>query len=351
MRKECAKCYLRIETLALPTKRQCASNEEKARLMKKLLLHTAQYQHLETGFREWLDILGYAPMSVYNMPNIIREFLHYQERNSITEIRSLKHEHIHSYHEHISRRGNERRGGALSAKYILMHMQAIEKFLEYLHHRGIQNLPSASLQLDKYQRKEITVLTTEEIRLLFAATHKDALHSSSNHYHLYNEAMQTRDRAMLAVYYSCGLRRNEGVHLHTDDIDFDKGLLHVRKGKNYKERFVPFNKTNAAYLQLYIYDYRPQLVKSKKENRLFVSVNGHKTAGGTLLKRLHRLQYVTEDSRLPEKEVGLHTLRHSIATHLLSAGMSLEKIAQFLGHSSLESTQIYTHLIEQYERL
>lgn len=314
--------------------------------MKKLSLDTAQYQHLESGFKEWLDILGYAPMTVYNMPHIIREFLHYQERKNITEIRALQHEHIRSYHEHIRKRGHQRQGGALSAKYILMQVQAIEKFMEYLHHRGIPNLPSASLQLDKYQRKEITVLTTGEIKLLFAATHKDALHSGSNFYHLYNEVMQARDRAMLVVYYSCGLRRNEGVHLHTDDIDFDKGLLHVRKGKNYKERFVPFNKTNAACLQQYIYDYRPQLVKTKKENRLFVSVNGHVTAGGTLLKRLQRLQYVTGDYRLQEKTIGLHTLRHSIATHLLSAGMSLEKIAQFLGHSSLESTQIYTHLTE-----
>lgn len=319
--------------------------------MKKLSLHTAQYQHLEAGFREWLDILGYNHMTVYNMPNIVREFLHQQERKNITEIRVLKHEHIRNYHDYISQRGNQRRGGALSTKYIIMHMQAIEKFMEYLHHRGIPDLPSVSLQLDKYQRKEITVLTTEEIKLLFAATHKDALHSSSHHYHLYNEPVQARDRAMLVIYYSCGLRRNEGVHLHTDDIDFDKGLLHVRKGKNYKERFVPFNKTNAAYLQQYIYDYRPRLAKDKKESRLFVSLGQRPTSGGTLLNRLQRLQLLTEDIRLQEKTVGLHTLRHSIATHLLQAGMSLEKIAQFLGHSSLESTQIYTHLSEQYERL
>ena len=314
--------------------------------MKKLSLKAAQYQQLEAGFREWLDILGYAPMTVYNMPNIVREFLHYQERHGIKEIRAVQHVHIRNYHDHISSRGNQRRGGGLSTKYILMHMQAIGKFYEYLHHRGITNLPSASVKSGKYQRGKITILTTEEIKLLFGATQKDALHSSSNHYHLYNEPMQGRDRAMLTIYYSCGLRRNEGVCLHTDDIDFDKGLLHVRKGKNYKERFVPFNKANAAYLQQYVYDYRPQLVKARKENRLFVSANGRITTGGTLLQRLQRLQLLTEDIPLKEKAIGLHTLRHSIATHLLQAGMSLEKIAQFLGHSSLESTQIYTHLIK-----
>lgn len=313
--------------------------------MKKLPLHTAQYQYLQTGFKEWLDILGYSPMTVYNMPHIIREFLHFLESKQVRSITALEHRHIQDYHDHICQRSHQRRGGALSTKYILMHVQAIEKFMEYLHHRGIQNLPSVSLKTDKYHRKEITILDTEEVKLLFAATRKDALHNSSNHYRKYNHPMQARDRAMLVVYYSCGLRRNEGVHLHTDDIDFDKGLLHVRKGKNYKERFVPFNKTNAAYLEQYIYDHRPVLASDKKESRLFVSVNGRVTSGGTLLKRLHRLQLLTEDTALQEKTVGLHTLRHSIATHLLQAGMSLEKIAQFLGHSSLESTQIYTHLV------
>jgi integrase/recombinase XerD len=66
-----------------------------------------------------------------------------------------------------------------------------------------------------------------------------------------------------------------------------------------------------------------------------------------MLLRLKRLQYLTEDLDLNNKEIGLHTLRHSIATHLLSAGMKLESISKFLGHSSLESTQIYTHLLQE----
>ena len=159
--------------------------------------------------------------------------------------------------------------------------------------------------------------------------------------------MQARDRAMLAVYYSCGLRRNEGVHLHTDDINLDARIMHVKKGKNYKERFVPFGKATCQHLQYYIYDHRPAFATDKKEGRLFLSVGGRPINGATLLLRLQRLQQLTEDTTLQQKTAGLHTLRHSIATHLLQAGMSLEKIAQFLGHSSLESTQIYTHLIHE----
>ena len=104
---------------------------------------------------------------------------------------------------------------------------------------------------------------------------------------------------------------------------------------------------NANYLQEWVYDYRSQVIKTKKEHRLFINIHGEPMTGGTLYTRLKLLQLQSENIQLQQKTIGLHTLRHSIATHLLQAGMSLEKIAKFLGHSSLESTQIYTHLLEK----
>lgn len=312
--------------------------------MKKLVIRTAQYEYLEKGFKEWLDILGYCSKSVYNTPHHIREFLHFLEGRGITSIQLLEQGHIKAYYDHVGKRANRTRGGGLSNHSLNKHLYAIEKFLEYLHHRGIQNMPATGIRRQKIPQGNITVLTQQEIKLLFSATGKDAVQPAHAHYSRYNEAMQARDKAMLSIYYSCGLRRNEGVCLCIDDINLDTRILHVKKGKNYKERFVPFNKTNAAYLQQYIYDYRSVLVKDKREGALFISVGGRPTSGCTLLSRLKRLQQVSEDTALQQKVIGLHTLRHSIATHLLSAGMSLEKIAQFLGHSSLESTQLYTHL-------
>jgi integrase/recombinase XerD len=311
----------------------------KARLMKKLTLHTAQYEYLEKGFKEWLDILGYSAGQVTNQPRHVREFLHFLEGRSIKTIQAVQHRDIRAYYDHVSGRANQLKGGALSSHSLNHHLYSIEKFLEYLHHRGMQNLPVSGIRREKIQQGNVTVLTQAEVKLLFAATYKEATASR------YSEAIQGRDKAMLAVFYSCGLRRNEGVHLHLDDINFDTRVMHVKKGKNYKERFVPFGKATSQQLQTYIYDYRPMLVKDKREDSLFISVGGRPTSGDTMLDRLHLLQQLTEDATLQQKSVGLHTLRHSIATHLLQAGMSLEKIAQFLGHSSLESTQIYTHLV------
>jgi integrase/recombinase XerD len=313
--------------------------------MQKINLKNQSYQYLEMAFREWLETLGYGQGTVKSLPIIIREFLHFLDTKHIQHINQLQHKHIKHYHDYISIRANERRGGALSNNYINKHLQAIEKFLEFLNHKGNHNVPSLSIKLAKLQQKDITILTIEDIQQLFRLTNKEANTEKE-------QIINSRDRAMLVIFYSCGLRRNEGVHVCVDDINFDKKIVHVKKGKNYKERFVPLNKTNANYLQEWIYDYRSLIIKSKTQDRLFVNIHGEAMAGGTLYSRLQILvqQMDSEDlqkttSAEQSRSIGLHTLRHSIATHLLQAGMSLEKIARFLGHSSLESTQIYTHLI------
>ncbi len=314
--------------------------------MKKLPQKNSSYQYLEKAFAVWLNTLGYCSMSVYNMPSIVREFLHHLDKQGISHIGQLTQKHIKLYYAHISTRpayfpgkGDKKRGGALSNNYLNKHLQALEKFLAFLHHKGVRDLPTTGIRQLKIDRKEITVLSIEEIATLYQLTEEQSSQSAKT------AAIQARDKVILTVFYSCGLRRNEGVHLTLNDINFDTRLLHVKRGKNYKERFVPFSKSNAKILEDYVYDHRPHLVKSKKESSLFISKNtGKGMRGGTLYTRLKLLQQKSDDANLQEKTIGLHTLRHSIATHLLQNGMELQKIQKFLGHSSLDSTQIYTHL-------
>ena len=122
------------------------------------------------------------------------------------------------------------------------------------------------------------------------------------------------------VYYNCGLRRNERIHLELNDINFDTKTLHVRKGKNYKERFVPLTKSSLKYLEDYIYNHRPQLLKSDPvrsgtENRLFISATGKPLKGEGAYKRIKLPQMKTDDLELQQKGLTLHNLRNSIATH------------------------------------
>lgn len=313
--------------------------------MKKLNLNNVSYRYLEQSFREWLDILGYSKTTVYNMPNLIREFLHCLENQGKTQIGQLDNQDIHHYYQKLKERANQRKeGGALSNAHLNKHIQALRKFTEYLRKVGRLELPSFRLTNEETQSK-ITWLTLEEIQQLFKAAEQ----TSTYNYHKDQPTFQARDKAMLAIFYGCGLRRNEGVNLNISDINFDKSILHVRKGKGYKERFVPISKTNLKYLQDYVYDHRPSICSNVNpdsywEEALFISKQGKAVQGQTLYLRLKSLQKKTQNAELIEKEIGLHTLRHSIATHLLQAGMKLESISRFLGHSSLESTQIYTHL-------
>lgn len=164
-------------------------------------------------------------------------------------------------------------------------------------------------------------------------------------------AIAWRDQVQLVALYSCGLRRAECRALDVQDINFDTQLLHVRKGKNYKERFVPFSRSSLEIFQTYIYDHRAVFKNAGQSSALLLSARGRRM--GELNMRI-RLCVLISRTRLPvlqQKNVTLHTLRHSIATHLLEAGMPLEKISRFLGHSSLENTQIYTHLAEQSTNL
>jgi integrase/recombinase XerD len=149
----------------------------------------------------------------------------------------------------------------------------------------------------------------------------------------------------LCIFYGCGLRRNEVVHLDINDIHFEKSVVHVRKGKGYKERMVPITKQSIEHLQNYLYDARPYFCNDKNE-AFFVTHYGKRLGGTMMLRRLQQLIQLTGNAELMQKDIHLHTLRHSIATHLLQNGMKLERIKDFLGHSSLESTQIYTHFLE-----
>jgi integrase/recombinase XerD len=315
--------------------------------MKKLSLRNPSFRYLEQSFKEWLDVLGYAPISVYNMPLQVRELLHYLEGENINNIKELDIKHIQSHYNKLKERSNQRRGGGLSNNHLNKHIQSLRKFTDYLRQVGRLTLPELQIKNEEADAKAIPVLTEEEIQMLFKATYKTSLQYHRPHYNLNAaqvEAMQARDRAMLAIFYGCGARRNEGVNINVGDVNFDRSMLHVRKGKNYKERFVPISKTSLKYLQEYIYDQRPELLQGSRTEALFISMRARRMDGQTMLLRLKYLQHQTENLDLIEKEIGLHTLRHSIATHLLQAGMQLESIARFLGHSTLESTQIYTHL-------
>ncbi|WP_378187906.1 tyrosine-type recombinase/integrase [Aquimarina sp. W85] len=307
--------------------------------MKKLKLQNDSYRMFISNFKEWLDILGYAETTVYNLPNHLQEFFYWLESHGHTDINTITAKHIKDYYEELKQRANDRRYGALSKSYLNKHQQALKKFKEYLqnhNHKGI----SIHLKSESYPIEEkMNILTQSEIKEMFLAT------SYSNK----RKCIRLRDKAILTIFYSCGLRRNEAIHLDIKDVFFDKERIYVRKGKNYKERFVPLNKCNLRILEDYIYESRPEFKNHTENEALFMSIHGKRLDGMSFANRLKAIVTATENNKIIEKQITLHTLRHSIATHLLQRDVPLESIKHFLGHSSLESTQIYTHILKTIE--
>lgn len=319
--------------------------------MKRLPVTAPPYQYIEKSFKEWLEALGYSWQGVYAMPLQIRGLLNHLERQNKTQLTDITTEAIKDYYynELKQRKNLMRDAGTLSNKHLNKNLQALRKFTEYLRQTGKLQIALLNIKQEQIINHKPTVLTEAEIMQLFKATETipDKMkHAKPREFY---EMLNIRDRAMLSIFYGCGLRRNEGYHLDIADIHIESSIVHVRKGKGYKERFVPVSKKGMENITAYLYDARPVMIRDNKEEAFFLNHNGKRLGGQMFLVCLQNLARRTNDSGLQQKEIGLHTLRHSIATHLLANGMSLESIRDFLGHSSLESTQIYTHLINENE--
>ena len=282
-------------------------------------------------FKDYIITIGYSSQLGYELSNTIKYFLDFikeQKGKTISKVTAIDvTEFINFYTESISERTHKKRGNIRINDYIY----ALRHFNKFLFNLYDKTLPISHIQYLKDDRKKRTPLLVSEIKSLFEATD--------------NTQYGMRDRAMLVLYYSCGLRRNEGINVQTTDIDFKRRILFVREGKFGNQRYVPFTEQSKKYLEEYISIGRRRFIRKspiKKRKTLFISKTGERLTSQSLFVRLKRLSHKAGI----DKKVGLHILRHSIATHLMQKGMSIYDIATFLGHKSIESTQIYTHVTE-----
>jgi integrase/recombinase XerD len=156
-----------------------------------------------------------------------------------------------------------------------------------------------------------------------------------------------RHHVCLSTIYSCGLRLRECVYLQVKDIDSDRMLVHVRKGKGSKDRYVPLPDSTLTLLRQYWSTHRHPRWFFPTRTRLGVPLSEATSPIST--SSVHKaLRLACVESGI-QKHVTPHTLRHSYATHLLEAGVNLKRIQTYLGHSSLRTTSIYTHLTRDGE--
>ena len=268
-------------------------------------------------FKNHLKIIGYGQSTQYMLSSYTKEFANYYPNKKAQEITR---EDIINYYEYLSARPNKRRTGGLSGASLRHHIYAIRSFLNYLEQIGkLSENPISGLNCPKHPNKIREVLTIKEIQ------------------ELYSKTETSLERAVLGIFYGCGLRRTEGQALNIKDINFREKLLYVREGKGKKRRVITLNEKVKQDIENYIYYERYSETEAKA---LIINRTGRRMRGGTYNTIIKNL---VEKAGI-KKEISLHNLRHSIATQLLNNGMSIEYVRDFLGHKHLEATQIYTHV-------
>jgi len=307
---------------------------------KNIIVINQEYQKLAESFYRYILRLGYNPKGCKSRYNYLCEFLHWLEQKGLLDITKITSQEISNYYQYISERPSKKDGGILSQKTTHSHMRIIRDLFIILQKEGKIKINPCSTLKFPYPRatEERTVLDQEEIK------------------QLYKVSETAQEKAILSLAYGCGLRVGELTNCNIEDIRLREKILIVPKGKGNKRRVVPISSGVVKDLADYYYKERETLTKGRdyneKESAFMLHSRGGRMRKGTYNKYLKRVIERTQNQVIKDKQITIHNLRHSIATHLLEQGIPVEQVRLFLGHSQLETTQIYTHISrKQIEKL
>ena len=223
------------------------------------------------------------------------------------------------------------RGKDLKINSISRNLVAVKMLYRFLLMEGyIEEDVTSLIEFPRVSKKLPYVLSLREINLLLDEDN-------------FKGKLGLRNRAVLELLYATGMRVSELIYLKINDINMENRMLKCL-GKGSKERIIPFGDKAHQSLNLYLDRLRPKLVKNPGENTLFLNSQGERFSrqGVFYLVKLY-----TQKAKI-EKKVTPHTLRHTLATHLIENGADLRSVQEMLGHSDISTTQIYTHVSRKW---
>ncbi len=261
-----------------------------------------------------------APNTLAAYARDLRDFQTFLEKQGVKNFEEVGVEEILLFLEDLRKRG-------LSARSLARKLSALKTFYRYLElERGLKRNPLLLIEGPKLPRTLPKVLTVEEVERLISAPDTST-------------PQGLRDRAMLETLYATGVRVSELIRLTFAQLNLSAGFIRVY-GKGSKERLVPLGDLAREYLERYLREARPLLARGQDSPFVFLNRQGRP------LTRQRFWQIIKDYARKVgiNKEISPHVLRHSFATHLLEGGADLRAVQMMLGHASLATTQIYTHL-------
>jgi integrase/recombinase XerD len=258
----------------------------------------------------------------------LKSLSNFLEQEKVNDIENITHDVLAEYQEDLAFR--------LTAKGTLLSLATREKliiivrnFIRYLHEQDyLLHNPAKNIKPPKKWRKlPKAIVSPDEMKTL--------VHTPDN-----QTNQGYRDRIILEILYDTGMRRSELANLKIGDMDLQTGYVCIRNGKGGKDRVVPLSQRVCEKVRNYIAFVRPDYIKEKDSHYLILNRSGNKMVPNgiyVVVKRIGILSGI-------KKNVTTHTMRHTCATHMLRNGASVRHIQEMLGHESLESTQIYTHV-------
>ena len=296
------------------------------------IVYSEFYQTEAKSFYDYLCAIGYGEKNCRTKYLSLKDFFSFLESRQVFELKAITAFEVSEFYQQVKERTSLRTDKPLQKKSMYDKMRSIQLYFAYLLdlHR-IKINPASHLKFRNYkERPERRVFTQNEI------------------FQLYKMATSAQERAILHTAYGCGLRASEVSNLNKDDLHVAENLLVVQKGKNNKRRIVPVNETVMKELRHFIFSTENKNETENKTDFVFYNQRNERMQIGTLNSRLKDIIKRTDFGKQITKEemrkIGMHSLRHSIATHLLENGMKLEQVRDFLGHSQVETTEIYTHV-------
>jgi integrase/recombinase XerD len=285
-------------------------------------------ESLEThrrAFLESLRVRSYSPATQASYGRSLSVFFRFLSSRAVDDVREVSRQTVAEYQARLKTQ-------SFTTWTQHAYLQAVRRFFEHLEKTdAILINPCADLRLPTLEdRLPRTILTPEEARAILNAPNTQ-------------KKVGIRDRAMLELFYSTGIRREEMTRLTIHDPDLQNGFLRVNKGKFAKDRVVPMGTRAVRWLREYLRNVRLPWSKAKTEERaLWLSAQGkhppicHQTIG-VMIRKYAKAAGIT-------RAVTPHVWRHTCATHLVANGANIAHVQRLLGHRSLQTTQIYTRV-------
>ncbi len=278
--------------------------------------------------RKYLDYLAKqrqcSPLTVCNYQRDLDGFFSFIFAHNET-IEGVNHETMRSYLEGEMKRG-------VSKRSCQRKLAAIRGFYRYcVDHSLLKNNPLVGFHNPKSEKRLPDVLTDEQIEVLFSANDRR------------EDELAIRDSAILELMFSSGMRASEIVALKKNDIDYSSRMIRVN-GKGKKMRLAPFSKRASEKMKRYYEELRPKLMKRYKKGPILIAFFLSKNGNPLSVRDLEFILRNIENKTGVYFGIHPHEFRHSFATSLLDGGADLRLIQELLGHESLDTTQIYTHV-------